>query len=111
MGCSDLGYQGRRELLGQKIAASGITDRPLRASAMARAAGEPLALDEPYDSLARQVGEASYRVTDGQVAAVRHVAGSDKAAFEIVLAASVGAGLTRWDAAFRAIEGLDDASA
>jgi hypothetical protein len=98
-------------LLGQKIAASGITDRRLRVGAMARAAGEPLPLDEPYDSLARQIGEASYRVTDDQVAAVRDVAGSDKAAFEIILAASVGAGLTRWDAAFQAIEGLDDAPA
>lgn len=109
MGSSDLGYQGRRELLGQKIAASGITDRRLRVGAMARPAGGTASLDEPYDSLARQIGEAAYGVTDAQVAAVRAAAGSDKAAFEIVLAASVGAGLTRWDAAFRAIEGLDDA--
>jgi hypothetical protein len=61
-------------------------------------------LPEPYRTLARNVADASYRVTDEQVAAVRAATGSDKAAFEVVMSASVGAGLRRWDAAARAIE-------
>jgi hypothetical protein len=76
----------------------------------ARAVGGP-ATEEPYDSLARQIGEASSRVTDAEVDAVRRATGSDKAAFEIVMSACIGAGLTRWDAATRAIEQATDAPA
>jgi hypothetical protein len=88
---------------------AGVTEASLRAAVAARAAGGPPA-DEPYDDLARQIGDASYRVTDAQVEAVRRAAGSDKAAFEIVMSACVGAGLTRWDAAARAIEEATDAA-
>lgn len=85
------------------------TEASLRAAVMARAAGGP-PTTEPYDALARQVGEAAHRVTDDQVSAVRAAAGSDAAAFEIVMSACVGAGLTRWDAAVRAIEEARDAT-
>jgi hypothetical protein len=88
---------------------AGVTEASLRTAVAARAAGGPPA-DEPYDDLARQIGDASYRVTDAQVEAVRRAAGSDKAAFEIVMSACVGAGLTRWDAAARAIEEATDAA-
>ncbi|MFJ4165811.1 hypothetical protein ACIPY5_09655 [Microbacterium sp. NPDC089698] len=47
----------------------------------------------PYAELARTVGEASYGVTDEQVAAARRQAGSDRGAFEVVMAAGVGAAL------------------
>lgn len=89
---------------------AGETEASMRAAALARTGGgDPVA--EPYDSLALQIGEAAYRVTDAQVDAVRTAAGSDKGAFEIVMAACVGAGLARWEAAVRAIEEVSDASA
>lgn len=82
---------------------TGETAPALRAGVLRRAAGGP-PVAEPYDDLARQIGEAAYRVTDAQVAAVRAAVGSDKAAFEVIMTACVGAGLSRWDAAARAIE-------
>jgi hypothetical protein len=53
---------------------------------------------------------ASFHVTDGQVAAVRAKAGSDKAAFELVMAAAIGSGLWRWDRAMAALAGAADAA-
>ncbi|MEV6908700.1 hypothetical protein [Amycolatopsis sp. NPDC051071] len=88
--------------------AAGVTEASLRTAVAARAAGGP-PVDEPYDDLARKIGEASYRVTDAEVETVRQAAGSDKAAFEVVMSACVGAGLTRWDAATRVIEEATDA--
>jgi hypothetical protein len=89
---------------------TGVTDTSLRTATSTRAAGGP-PTDEPYDTLARQIGKASYQVTDAEVDAVRQAIGSDKAAFEIVMSACIGAGLTRWDAAARAIEEATDAPA
>lgn len=87
----------------------GETAAPLRAAVLNRAAGgAPVA--EPYDDLARQIGEAAYRVTDAQVAAVRDAIGSDKGAFEIIMPACIGAGLARWDAAVRVIQEAGDAA-
>lgn len=88
---------------------TGETEASLRVGVLSRAAGGP-PVAEPYDDLARQIGEAAYRVTDAQVAAVRDAAGSDKATFEIIMAACVGAGLSRWDAAARAIKVAGDAT-
>ena len=45
---------------------NGVTETSLRIATSARAAGGAPA-DEPYDTLARQIGEASYRVTDAEV--------------------------------------------
>ena len=82
------------------------TTEALRRGAVARAAGgQPIT--EPHDALVHQVAEAASRVTDGQVGAVREALGSDKAAFELVMAAAIGAGLKRWD---KAMEALDAAS-
>ncbi|PYH02362.1 hypothetical protein CVV67_00770 [Arthrobacter stackebrandtii] len=111
MDATGTNHQRRRELLAGKVAGPGVTDPQLRADVMARSAGATISVENPYDALARQIGESSYRVTDAQVEAVKVAAGSDKAAFEMVFAASVGAGLARWDAALSAIEGLDDAPA
>lgn len=88
---------------------SGTTDPSLRRAVMGRAAGGDR-LQEPFDSLARQIGDAAYRVTDAQVAAVRASSGSDQGAFEVILAASIGAGLHRWDAAVRVIGEARDAA-
>jgi hypothetical protein len=89
---------------------AGVTEASLRTATSARAAGGP-PVDEPYDALARQIGDASYRVTDAEVDAVRRATGSDKATFELVMSAAVGAGLARWDAATRAVEEATDAPA
>jgi hypothetical protein len=98
------------EAVRSRIAADGAVTAPvLRVSVARRAAGGE-AFDPPYDTLARQIGEAAYRVTDAQVAAVRAAAGSDKAAFEIVITAAVSAGLLRWDSAMRAIAEASDAA-
>lgn len=57
-----------------------------------------------YSGLAHQIGEAAPLVTDAQVAAAVASAGSEKAAFEIIMAAAVGAGLLRWQEGMRAFE-------
>lgn len=86
------------------------TDPTLRRAAAASAAGSPPG-QPPYDAIARQIGEAACRTTDAQVAGVVRATGSEKAAFEIILAAAVGAGLLRWQCASNAVEGASDAPA
>jgi len=88
----------------------GQSDDALRQAAAERSAGGPT-MAEPYDALAREIGEASYRVTDAQVASVLQAAGSEKAAFEIIAAAAVGAGLLRWQQAVKALNEAKDAPA
>jgi hypothetical protein len=87
-----------------------LTSPQLRQGAAQRAAGGA-AIDAPYDALAKQIGEAAYRVTDAQVAVVLTAAGSEKAAFEIVAAAAVGAGLQRWELGIKALREAIDAVA
>lgn len=87
-----------------------MIDADLRNGAMEAGGGHDEQLTPPCDVLARTIAAASYRVTDAQVAAVRDALGSDKAAFEVVMSASVGAGLSRWDAARRAIRKASDAT-
>ena len=74
----------------------GITDSALRQAMASRAAGGPSLEEAAYDDLALQIGQASYKVTDGQVRKVVQKAGSEKAAFELMVAAAVGAGFYRW---------------
>jgi hypothetical protein len=88
---------------------SGVTDPALRLAVAQRAAGGA-PTREPHDALAAQIGAAAYRVSDPQVSAVRAAAGSDKATFEIVMSAAVGAGLLRWDHAMRALEEASNAA-
>jgi hypothetical protein len=88
----------------------GESDRALRHAAAERSAGGAT-MAEPYDALACQIGAASYRVTDAQVASAAAAAGSEKAAFEIVAAAAVGAGLVRWRQALKALNEASDAPA
>lgn len=102
-------HAARRVALEAKVVGSAETAVALRAGVMARAANGP-AIAKPYDDLASQIGKAAHRVTDEQVADVRAAFGTDKGAFEVVLAASIGAGLSRWDAASRAIRNADDAA-
>jgi hypothetical protein len=60
-----------------------------------RAAGGP-PLEAPYDDLAWQIGEGAYKVTDEQVAKIVEEAGSERAAYELIVASALGAGLHRW---------------
>lgn len=94
------------EALRDRILHSGVIEPRLR-----RALIESEPLEAPYGELARDIADASYRVTDEQVAAVRAAAGSERAAFEVILGASAAAGLSRWDAAARAIREATDAPA
>jgi hypothetical protein len=48
------------------------------------------------DDLARQIGEAACQTANSQVANVLAAAGSEKASFELIAAATKGAGLLRW---------------
>ncbi|MDR2323557.1 MAG: hypothetical protein LBE60_18155 [Microbacterium sp.] len=91
-----------------RAAVSGGVDAHATLGAMNIGAGGGAAVAASCAELARTVGEASYRVTDEQVAAARRQAGSDRGAFEVVMAAGVGAALRRWDAAIRAIEEAAD---
>lgn len=102
-------HRQHADRLRARVAETGVTDRGLRLGALGRGAGESVPIPEPYDTLARQIAEDSSRVTDAQVRAVREAAGSEKAAFEVVLAAAVGAGLRRWEAAERVIGEADAA--
>ena len=96
---------GRRVLEGP-----GETRPGLRQASAERAAGGP-AIEAPFDDLARQIGEAAYRVTDAQVSDVLTATGSEKATFEIVAAAALGAGLLRWQQAMKVLDEAIDASA
>jgi hypothetical protein len=75
-----------------------------------RAAGGP-AIEVLYDDLACQIGEFAGGVTDEQVAGVVQATGSEKAAFELIVAAAVGAGLLRWQHAIKALDEAIDALA
>lgn len=93
-----------------RAAVSAGVDAHATTGAMRIGAGGEEAVADASAALARTVGEHSYRVTDAQVAAARRQAGSDRGAFEVVMAAGVGAALRRWDAAVRAIEEAEDAA-
>lgn len=55
------------------------------------AAGGP-AMATLYDDLARQNGKSATGVTDEQVMSVVQAIGNEKAAFEVIAAAALGAG-------------------
>ena len=88
----------------------GETDPLLRQRVAARAAGGP-PIEPPFDSLACQIAEAAYRVTDAQVTSVLKATKTEKAAFEIVATAAAGAGLFRWEQAIKALKESDNAPA
>jgi uncharacterized peroxidase-related enzyme len=81
----------------------GETGAALRQAMAARAAGGP-SLEAPYDDLAQQIGQAAYKVTDEQVASVVQGAGSERAAFELIVASTLGAGLHRWRRGLKALQ-------
>ena len=82
----------------------GVTYPGLRQRMAKRAAGGS-AIEAPYNGLAAQIGEAAYKVTEDQVAQVVQQAGNEKAAFELIISAAVGAGLYRWDTGLGVLKG------
>jgi uncharacterized peroxidase-related enzyme len=74
----------------------GKTDTKLRQAMAYRATGGP-PIEEYYDELALCIGKAAYKCTDERIKKVIKKAGSEKAVFELITAAAVGAGLYRWD--------------
>ncbi len=74
----------------------GITDIVLRQAIAKRATGGPSTGEATYDDLALQIGHAAYKVTDEQVKKVVEKTGNEKAAFELIVAAAVGAGFYHW---------------
>ncbi|UNK70929.1 hypothetical protein [Microbacterium sp. H1-D42] len=107
---SDIDHAKFADDLRRRVAESGVADAALRRAALRAGAGEEVDEGTSHGLLARTIGEASYRVTDEMVADVRAATGSDKAAFEVVMSAGIGAGLRRWDAALAAIRDADDAT-
>jgi hypothetical protein len=108
---TETSHEALADQLRRRVLDTGTVGRDLREGSLQRGGGDSTPIAEPYDALVKQIGEASYRVTDQQFASVRAVVGSDKAAFEVVMSASIGAGLCRWDAAVRAIQEATDATA
>jgi aspartate aminotransferase-like enzyme len=86
----------------------GETDSTVRRAVAERAAGGAAA-EAAYDDLARQIGESADHVTDAQVAGVVAATGSGKAAFEIIAAAALGAGLLRWRQGIKVLQEAIDA--
>jgi uncharacterized peroxidase-related enzyme len=74
----------------------GITDIALRQAIARRATGGPAIAEAAYDDLAQQIGQIAYKVTDEQVKKVVQKTENEKVAFELIVAAAVGAGLYRW---------------
>ena len=74
----------------------GKTDVKLR-EAMAHRATGGQSIEAPFDELALCIGKAAYQCTNEQVKKAIEKVGSEKAAFELITAAAVGAGLYRWD--------------
>jgi hypothetical protein len=93
------------------LSGPGDTSPGLRQASARRAAGGP-AIEAPFDELARQIGEAAHRVTVAQISAVlTTTGGSERATFEIIVAAALGAGLSRWEQAMKLLDEATHASA
>lgn len=81
----------------------GVTNKALRQAIGSRANGGP-PVEAAYDELALRIGEDSYKVTDEQVKMLVEKAGSERAAFELIAAAAVSAGLYRWRKGLRVLK-------
>lgn len=99
-------HHAHAEALRRKVLEGpGLTSPTVRQTAAASAAGRSVVSTQAESGdLARQIGEAAALVTDAQVDRVLAALGSEKATFEIIMAAAVGAGLLRWQEGVRALE-------
>ena len=78
----------------------GETDPGIR-----RAAGSGEPLPAPWTGYAETVRDHSYRVTDGDIAALKAAGRTEEEIFEITIAIATGAALHRLDAGLRAVRG------
>lgn len=99
-------HQDLAAALRARVLESGRLRQELRALALD---GDGANAPDRYSALIVQVRDESSRVTDAQVDAVRLAVGSEKEAFELVLASAIGAGLDRWEVAVNAIQEAGDA--
>ena len=81
----------------------GKTDVAFRNTILRQIIGGPQ-LEAPYNELVSYIGNASYKVTDELIKEVVTKSGSEKAAFEVIVAASVSAGLYRWNKALAVLK-------
>ncbi len=100
-------HQDLAAALRARVVETGALPQELRVLALD---GDSEKAPPPYRELIRLVRDESSRVTDAHVDAVRVAAGSEKEAFEVVLASAIGAGLERWQVAAHAIREAGDAS-
>jgi hypothetical protein len=68
-----------------------------------RAAASGTAPDEPLGPFVAKVREASYRVTDEDIAGLKADGLGEEAIFEVTVAAALGAALHRFEAGLRAV--------
>jgi len=92
------GHRALAEVLRKRVLEGpGATGIALRQAMAKRTSGGPPVAEEAFDDLALQIGQGAYKVTDEQVKKVVEKTGNEKAAFELIVAAAVGAGLYRLD--------------
>ena len=98
------------------LGGDGATAASIRAAAEAKAArfggrpGQPDAaaaepLPEPVGAFVEKVALHAYRVTDGDVEALRSAGHSEDAVFELVVSAALGAGCGRLERGLAALRG------
>jgi hypothetical protein len=71
--------------------------------ALRQAAGTGGPVDDPWGPYVEKVREASYRITDADVAALRAAGRSEEEIFEVTVAAATGAARRRLVAGLRAL--------
>jgi alkylhydroperoxidase family enzyme len=101
-----------QRLVDAVLATPGHTPSALRRAALARAAepGGPAGdLPTPLANHIDTVALGAHRITDGDLAALRHAGSSEDAVFEISVAAAVGAALARLDRGLAALRGEEPA--
>ena len=79
---------------------SGVVDHATR-----RAAGTGAAVPEMWAAYVGKVRDASYRITDHDVSALKAAGCTEEEIFEITVAAATGAALQRLDLGLRAMNG------
>ena len=85
-----------------------VFSSPATTTTAARAAAaEGGPLPEPIDTYAAKVRDHSYRVTDGDVEALKAAGLSEDEIFEMTVAAALGAALRSLDAGLAAMRGSD----
>ena len=73
-------------------------------SAVRRAAGSGADVPDVWSTYVAKVRDASYRVTDADVAALKAAGCTEEEIFEMTVAAATGAALHRLDLGLRAME-------